>query len=151
KAAEQVARIVPRLAASDACALLLGESGVGKTFVARLIHEASARAAEPLRVINCAAIPENLLEAELFGVERGAFTGAVTSRAGAFEAAGTGTLLLDEIGELGPTGQAKLLRALEERRFERLGSNRAIALRARVLAATNRDLAAMVEADKFRR
>ncbi len=151
KAAEQVARVVPRLAASDAAALLLGESGVGKTFVARLIHEASPRLAEPLRVINCAAIPENLLEAELFGVERGAFTGAVAARPGAFEAAGAGTLFLDEIGELGLTSQAKLLRALEERRFERLGGNRTLPLRARVLAATNRDLAAMVEAGTFRR
>ncbi len=151
KSAEHVARVVPRLAASDACALLLGESGVGKTFVARLIHEQSPRAEAPLRVINCAAIPENLLEAELFGAERGAFTGAVAAREGAFEAAGNGTLLLDEIGELGLTGQAKLLRALEERRFERLGSNRSIPLRARVLAATNRDLAAMVDSHTFRR
>ncbi len=151
KAAEHVARVVPRLAASDACALLLGESGVGKTFVARLIHEQSPRAEAPLRVINCAAIPENLLEAELFGAERGAFTGAVAAREGAFEAAGNGTLLLDEIGELGLTSQAKLLRALEDRRFERLGSNKAIALRARVLAATNRDLASMVDQHTFRR
>lgn len=151
KAAEHVARVVPRLAASDACALLLGESGVGKTFVARLIHEQSPRAEAPLRVINCAAIPENLLEAELFGAERGAFTGAVAAREGAFEAAGNGTLLLDEIGELGLTGQAKLLRALEDRRFERLGSNKPIALRARVLAATNRDLASMVDQHMFRR
>jgi two-component system response regulator HydG len=150
-AAAQVARVIPRLAASDACALLLGESGVGKTFVARLIHEASARAAEPLRVINCAAIPEPLLEAELFGFERGAFTGAVAARQGAFEAAGAGTLFLDEIAELGLTGQAKLLHALEERRFQRLGSNRSIPLRARVLAATNRDIAAMVDQGTLRR
>ncbi|MFO0588476.1 MAG: sigma 54-interacting transcriptional regulator [Polyangiaceae bacterium] len=151
KAAEHVARVVPKLAAGDTCALLLGESGVGKTFVARLIHEAGPRAEAPLRVINCAAIPESLLEAELFGAERGAYTGAVAAREGAFEAAGNGTLLLDEIGELGLTGQAKLLRALEEKRFERLGGNRTLALRARVLAATNRDLAAMVEAGTFRR
>jgi DNA-binding NtrC family response regulator/pSer/pThr/pTyr-binding forkhead associated (FHA) protein len=149
-AAEHVAKLLPKLAASEASVLISGESGTGKTFVARLIHEAGPRAREPLRILNCAAIPETLLEAELFGHERGAFTGAVSSRAGAFEAAGTGTVLLDEIGELAATSQAKLLRVLEERRFERLGSNRTIALRARILCATNRDLAAMVEAGKFR-
>ena len=150
KAAREVARIVPRLAASDATALLLGESGTGKTFVARLIHEASARRNEPLRVVNCAAIPEALVESELFGAEKGAFSGAVASRAGAFEAAGRGTLLLDEIGELPLMSQAKLLRALEDRKFERVGSNRSLPLEARVLAATNRDLAAMVKANTFR-
>jgi DNA-binding NtrC family response regulator len=101
-------------------------------------------------VLNCAAIPESLLEAELFGHERGAFTGAVSARVGAFEAAAGGTLLLDEIGELGLTSQAKLLRVIEERRFERIGSNRSIALTARILAATNRDLQAMVAAGTFR-
>jgi hypothetical protein len=150
-AAAEVQRLLPKLAASDASVLLLGESGTGKTFVARLIHERSPRAREPLRVINCAAIPESLLESELFGHERGAFTGAVAARAGAFEAAGRGTLLLDEIGELPLVSQAKLLRALEDRRFERIGSNRPLQLSARVLAATNRDLAAMVEAGRFRR
>jgi DNA-binding NtrC family response regulator len=149
-AAERVARLIPRLAASDASVLVEGETGTGKSFVARLIHEASARAHEPFRALNCAAIPESLLEAELFGHEKGAFTGAAHARAGAFEAAGRGTLFLDEIGELPLGSQAKLLRALEDRCFERLGSNRSLTLRARVLAATNRDLGAMVRAGRFR-
>jgi DNA-binding NtrC family response regulator len=149
-AAVEVARLVPRLAASDAVVLLEGETGVGKTFLARLIHEGGPRAKEPLRVINCAAIPDTLIESELFGHERGAFTGAAVARAGALESAGRGTLLLDEIGELPLASQAKLLRVLEEKRFERLGSNHAIKLEARVLVATNRDLAAMVDEGTFR-
>ncbi|HEU4405115.1 MAG TPA: sigma 54-interacting transcriptional regulator [Polyangiaceae bacterium] len=149
-AAEKVAKLIPRLAASEASVLVEGETGTGKSFVARLIHEASVRAHEPFRALNCAAIPESLLEAELFGHEKGAFTGAVGARAGAFEAAGRGTLFLDEIGELPLGSQAKLLRALEERRFERLGSNRPLTLHARVLAATNRNLADMVRAGRFR-
>ncbi len=149
-AAMRVANLVPRIATSDATVLFNGESGTGKTFLARLVHEASTRKDGPLRVINCAAIPEHLVEAELFGHERGAFTGALSSRAGAFESAGRGTLLLDEIGELPLTSQAKLLRVLEERRFERVGSNKSLWLEARVLAATNRDLLRMVEEGTFR-
>src|SRR5262249_41612667 len=110
----------------------------------------SARSREPFRVINCAALPDNLIESELFGYERGAFTGAASSRAGALEATGRGTLLLDEIGELPLASQAKLLRVLEERRFERLGSNRTVEFQARIVAATNRDLKAMVERGQFR-
>jgi DNA-binding NtrC family response regulator/pSer/pThr/pTyr-binding forkhead associated (FHA) protein len=146
-----VAKLVPRLAASESVVLIEGETGVGKTFLARLLHEASPRAKEALRVVNCAAIPETLIESELFGHERGAFTGAATARPGVFEAAGKGTVLLDEIGELPLVSQAKLLRVLEEKRFERLGSNRSVSLAARVLVATNRDLAAMVEEGTFRR
>ena len=149
-AALQVERLVPRLASADTSVLILGESGSGKTFVARLLHEGGPRARGPLRVLNCAAIPESLVEAELFGHERGAFTGAVASRVGAFEAAANGTLLLDEIGELPLVSQAKLLRVIEERRFERLGSNRSIPLTARVLAATNRDLQQMISQGTFR-
>lgn len=149
-AALAVAAMIRKLAGSDATALLLGESGTGKTFAARLIHEHSARAAAPLRVLNCAAIPEALLEAELFGSERGAYSGAHATRVGAFEAAGAGTLLLDEVGELTLASQAKLLRAIEERRFERVGSNTSLELRARILAATNRDLRAMIAAGTFR-
>ncbi len=148
--AKQVAKLLERLARSDAVALLVGETGAGKSFLARLIHEASPRAAEPLRVINCAAIPDNLVEAELFGHERGAFTGAAGARQGALEAAGKGTVLLDEIGDLPLTSQAKLLRVLEEKQFERLGSNRTLRLVARVLAATNRDLKQMVQDGSFR-
>jgi two-component system response regulator HydG len=150
-AAAEVARLVPRLTASDAVVLIEGETGVGKTFLARLLHEGGPRAKEPLRVINCAAIPETLIESELFGHERGAFTGASNARAGALESAGRGTLLLDEIGELPLASQAKLLRVLEEKRFERLGSNRPLKVEARILVATNRDLAAMVEEGTFRR
>jgi two-component system response regulator HydG len=149
-AAEQIARIIPRLAASDVVVLLTGETGTGKSFVARLLHESGPHASEPFRALNCAAIPESLIESELFGHERGAFTGAVASRPGALESAGAGTLFLDELGELPLTSQAKLLRVLEERRFERVGSNRSIPLRARVIVATNRDLQKMVDEGTFR-
>ncbi len=148
--AQQVSSMVTRLAASDVAVLLEGETGVGKTFVARLLHETSARARVPLRVLNCAAIPETLVESELFGHERGAFTGAVATRPGVFESAGKGTLFLDEIGELSLANQAKLLRVLEERRFERVGSNAPIDVRARIVFATNRDLEQMVAAKQFR-
>jgi DNA-binding NtrC family response regulator len=148
--AREIAKLLPRLAAADSSILLLGETGSGKSFVARLIHESSRRAAAPFRALNCAAIPEALVESEIFGYERGAFTGATNARAGAFESAGEGTLFLDEIGELSLASQAKLLRAIEERTFERLGSNKPIALKARVLAATNRDLQAMMAEERFR-
>jgi DNA-binding NtrC family response regulator len=150
-AAREIAKLTARLAQSDTAVLIEGETGVGKSFLARLLHEASPRAKEPLRIINCAAIPDPLIESELFGHERGAFTGAHASRPGALESAGRGTVVLDEIGELPLAGQAKLLRVLEEKRFERLGSNRSIPLAARVIAATNRDLAADVETGAFRR
>jgi DNA-binding NtrC family response regulator len=149
-AALEVTRLVGRLAASDVTVLLEGETGTGKTFLARLIHESGPRAKSPLRIINCAAIPETLVEAELFGHERGAFTGATSARAGVLEAAGAGTVLLDELGELPLSSQAKILRVLEEKRFERVGSNRSIPLEARVMAATNRDLQQMVDAGTFR-
>ncbi|WXB14104.1 sigma 54-interacting transcriptional regulator [Pendulispora albinea] len=149
-AADRLVRIIPKLAVSDTVVLLTGETGVGKTFVARLIHETGSRKDEPLKVINCAAIPDNLIESELFGHERGAFTGAVAARPGALESAGRGTVLLDEIGELPLASQAKLLRVLEEKCFERVGSNRSVTLQARVIAATNRDLQAMVTAGTFR-
>ncbi len=149
-AAREIAKLVPRLATSETIVLLEGETGVGKTFLARLLHEAGPRAKEPLRVINCAAIPESLIESELFGHERGAFTGAGPARAGALESAAGGTVLLDEIGELPLGSQAKLLRVLEEKRFERLGSNRTVRLEARVLAATNRDLEQDAKEGAFR-
>jgi DNA-binding NtrC family response regulator/pSer/pThr/pTyr-binding forkhead associated (FHA) protein len=149
-AAKEVAKLSARLSASDVVVLIEGETGVGKTFLARLLHESGPRAKQPLRVLNCAAIPDTLLESELFGHERGAFTGAVQSRQGALEAAGRGTVLLDEIGELPLPSQAKLLRVLEDKRFERVGSNRALPLEARVLVATNRDLKAMVDEGTFR-
>jgi DNA-binding NtrC family response regulator len=149
-AARHIARVVPRLASATTTVLLLGESGTGKSFLARSLHAAGPRACHPFRVVNCAAIPENLIESELFGHERGAYTGAVGMRVGTFESAGEGTIFLDEIAELPLASQAKLLRALEERRFERVGSNQSRALQARVIAATNRDLGQMVATGRFR-
>jgi DNA-binding NtrC family response regulator len=142
---------VVRLAHSDVSVLIEGETGVGKTFVARLIHESSRRAEAPLRVVNCSAIPESLIESHLFGHERGAFTGANSARVGVLEAAGVGTILLDEIGELSLASQAKLLHVLEDRAFERVGSNQRVTLRGRVLCATNRNLEDMMRAGQFRR
>jgi len=148
--AQRIGKLMDRLAQSEAIALIVGETGAGKSFLARLIHEAGPRADEAFRVINCAAIPDNLVEAELFGHEKGAFTGAAGMRQGAFEAAGRGTVLLDEIGDLPLNSQAKLLRVLEEKQFERIGSNRTQTLNARVLAATNRDLKQMTADGTFR-
>jgi DNA-binding NtrC family response regulator len=150
-ASARVSNLVAKLAPSDVVALLEGETGVGKTFVARLIHEAGPRARAPLQVVNCAAIPENLVESVLFGHERGAFTGATHAQAGVFESAGRGTVLLDEIGELPLASQAKLLHVLENRRFTRVGSTKSVSFAARVLAATNRDLEEMVREGTFRR
>ena len=138
------------IAPSDSRVLLTGESGVGKEVVADLIHAWSRRAAGPLVKINCAAIPENLLESELFGHEKGSFTGAVQQRIGRFEEAKGGTILLDEIGELPLPLQAKLLRVIHDGTFRRVGSARDIHTDARVLAATNRDLEAQIAAGKFR-
>jgi DNA-binding NtrC family response regulator len=141
---------VQRAAAADTTVLVEGESGTGKELVARAIHALSARSDGPFVAINCAAIPETLLETELFGYEKGAFTGAVGRKAGRFEVAHRGTLFLDEIGEL-PLGlQAKVLRAIEERRFERVGSNVPLAVDVRIVAATNRNLKAAVAARRFR-
>jgi transcriptional regulator with GAF, ATPase, and Fis domain len=130
--------------------LVVGESGSGKELVARDLHRLGPAPSGPFLAINSAALPEQLLESELFGHERGAFTGAASTRKGAFESADHGTLFLDEIGELPLSAQAKLLRVLEERRVTRLGSSRAIAVETRVVAATNRDLEAEVAAGRFR-
>jgi len=149
-ATRQMLELAQRVAASEATVLLTGESGVGKEVVARAIHRGSARAHSPFVAINCAAIPDNLLEATLFGYERGAFTGATQPHAGKFEQAQSGTLLLDEITEM-PLGlQAKLLRVLQEREVERVGGKRPIPLDVRVLATSNRDLEAEVQAGRFR-
>jgi two-component system, response regulator FlrC len=139
-----------RVAGTDATVLITGESGVGKEVMARLIHRLSARARAPFVAINCAAIPDNLLEATLFGYERGAFTGAAQASAGKFEQAQGGTLLLDEISEMPLALQAKLLRVLQEREVERVGGKKAIALDVRLLATSNRDLQAEAQAGRFR-
>jgi transcriptional regulator with GAF, ATPase, and Fis domain len=149
-AAQRVVAFVTRVGPSDATVLLGGESGSGKEMVARAIHRASRRAKGPCVAVNCAALTESLIESELFGHEKGAFTGATEKKAGRFEMADHGTLFLDEVGEL-PLGlQTKFLRVLEERRFERVGGQKAIEVDVRVVAATNRDLAEMVKRGTFR-
>ncbi|HEY0469493.1 MAG TPA: sigma 54-interacting transcriptional regulator, partial [Polyangiaceae bacterium] len=137
-------------AKTNATVLLLGETGVGKNVIARLVHEASQRQARPFIAINCAALPETLLESELFGHERGAFTGAVSQQKGRFELADKGTLFLDEIGELSATFQAKLLRVLQQGEFERVGGTATLKVDVRIIAATHRDLEAGVRAGSFR-
>ncbi len=137
-------------APSTATVLLLGESGTGKELFARAIHEASPRAGGPFVPINCAAIPETILESELFGYERGAFTGAIARKEGRFERASGGTMLLDEVGEMPPSVQVKLLRALQEAEIERLGGNGPIKVDVRVVAATNKDLKSLVAQGRFR-
>lgn len=142
--------LAERVSATDANVLITGESGAGKDLLAAFIHSQSKRAAQPLVKIDCATLPAELLEAELFGYERGAFTGAVEARAGRFEAAQNGTIVLDEIAHLSTDAQAKLLRVIERREFERLGGRKTIKLDARLLALTNVDLDAAVKAGHFR-
>lgn len=149
-ASKTVKGLAKRVAQTDATVLLCGASGAGKEIYARYIHSQSRRADGPFVAVNCAAIPENMLEAMLFGYEKGAFTGAVNSHAGKFEQAQGGTLLLDEISEMDLGLQAKLLRVLQEREVERLGSRKAIALDVRLIATTNRDLKGAVSAGRFR-
>jgi sigma-54 specific flagellar transcriptional regulator A len=148
---EDVLRACRRIAASDATVLVTGETGTGKEVIARFVHEHSPRAGKALVPVNCGAIPEALLESELFGYVRGAFTGATAARRGRVALAEGGTLFLDEIGELPLSLQVKLLRVIQERRYEPVGSAESIPANFRLIAATNRDLAAEVEAGRFRR
>src|SRR6267154_184161 len=147
---QEVLATVERVAPTNSTVLLGGETGVGKDLIARAIHEKSRRARGPFTKINSTAIPENLLESELFGFEKGAFTGAVASKPGKFELADKGTLFLDEIGDVPPATQVKLLRVLQEREFERLGGTRTIKVDVRLVAATNRDLREALEEGTFR-
>ena len=142
--------IADRVAATDSTVLILGESGTGKDLLAQEIHARSPRAGKPFVAVNCAALPENLIESELFGYERGAFTGAAQQKKGKFELAHGGTLFLDEIGDMNPVTQAKVLRALENRTIERLGGSQSIPVDVRVISATHRDLPAEIAAGKFR-
>ncbi|HSA22041.1 MAG TPA: sigma-54 dependent transcriptional regulator, partial [Myxococcota bacterium] len=142
--------IIRQAGPSTATVLLTGESGTGKELVARAIHKASPRAERPIVTVNCAALPESILESELFGYERGAFTGADHKREGRFEAAHQGTLFLDEVGEMSPTTQVKLLRVLQESAFERLGSNETVRVDIRLVAATNKNLDREVREGRFR-
>jgi formate hydrogenlyase transcriptional activator len=146
----QVLQQVEAVAPTDSTVLIQGETGSGKELIARAVHKLSNRSGQPFVKLNCAAIPTGLLESELFGHEKGAFTGAIAQRIGRFELASEGTIFLDEVAEIPLELQPKLLRVLQEREFERLGSSRTLYTRARLIAATNRDLNTMVETQKFR-
>ena len=147
---QEIFRLVEMVAPSTASVLITGESGTGKELVARTIHDMSPRKPKPFVAINCSAIPETLIESEIFGHEKGAFTGAIVQKKGKLEVAEGGTVFLDEIGELAPLMQAKLLRVLQEREFERVGGTRTIKLNVRLITATNRDLETEVKAGRFR-
>jgi formate hydrogenlyase transcriptional activator len=150
RALQSVLKEIETVAPADSTVLIYGETGTGKELIARALHNLSSRKSHAFVKLNCAAIPTGLLESELFGHERGAFTGAITQRVGRFELAHRGTIFLDEIGEVPLEIQPKLLRVLQEREFERLGSTRTLRTDARLIAATNRDLKTMVEEQKFR-
>ncbi len=149
-AIEQVRTLIRQVARTQATVLIQGESGTGKELVARALHKESPRAAAPMIKVNCAAIPDNLIESEFFGHEKGAFTGALNKREGRFELAHGGTILLDEVSEILPNVQAKLLRVLQEREFERVGGSRTIKVDVRVIATTNRQLEQSVQRKEFR-
>jgi two-component system response regulator HydG len=149
-AMQEVFNVIEQVAPSKASVLITGESGTGKELVAQAVHENSPRAAAPFVKLHCASLAETILESELFGHERGAFTGAVVRREGRFKQADGGTLFLDEIGEISPSIQVKLLRFLQEKTFERVGGNETLKVDVRIIAATNRDLPAQVEAGRFR-
>ena len=143
-------KLADQIASSNACIMITGESGTGKEVMARHIHQKSRRSDKAFVAVNCAAIPDNLLESELFGHEKGAFTGAVARRVGKFEEASGGTLLLDEISEMDPKLQAKLLRAIQEREIDRIGGAKPVSVDVRIVATSNRDMASEVKAGTFR-
>jgi two-component system response regulator AtoC len=147
---KKILQSAEKAAATTAPVLITGESGTGKELIASLVHEAGPRAAKPFIKVNCAAIPETLLESELFGHEKGAFTNALTQRKGKFELADEGTIFLDEIGDMSPSTQAKILRVLQEQEFERVGGSETIQSDIRVIAATNKDLRTLIQKDSFR-
>ncbi|MES9977507.1 MAG: sigma-54 dependent transcriptional regulator, partial [Candidatus Thiodiazotropha sp. 6PLUC5] len=150
RATRQVNKMIEQVADSEATVLILGESGTGKEVVARKLHFHSVRRGKPFVPVNCGAIPGDLLESELFGHEKGAFTGAISARQGRFEMAEGGTLFLDEIGDMSMPMQVKLLRVLQERTFERVGSNKTIPCNVRIIAATHRNLEAAIKTGDFR-
>ncbi len=150
KAMEEVYQLIAQVSGSDTTVLLRGESGTGKELVAHALHYASRRAAKPIVKVNCAALPEGVIESELFGHEKGAFTGAVAARKGRFELAQGGTLFLDEIGDLSAAMQIKLLRVIQEKEFERVGGTATIKADVRLIAATNRELEKLIEKEQFR-
>jgi transcriptional regulator with GAF, ATPase, and Fis domain len=145
-----VFELISHVAQTNSTVLIAGETGTGKELVARAVHDSSPRRASPFVAVNCAALPESLLESELFGHEKGSFTSAIGQRKGRFEMAHGGTIFFDEVGEIPPTMQAKLLRVLQERRFERVGGSQTIEVDVRVVAATNRDLIRLAKEGKFR-
>jgi len=147
---QKIGLLVRKVAVTDATILIMGESGTGKELVARAIHAASPRADRPFIPVNCGAIPAELLESEMFGHERGAFTGAIGQRAGMFQLANGGTIFLDEVGEMSPTLQVKLLRVLQDREVRPVGADRVLKVDVRVIAASNKELAAEVETGNFR-
>ncbi|HOO08990.1 MAG TPA: sigma-54 dependent transcriptional regulator [Cyclobacteriaceae bacterium] len=150
EAITQVKEMIEKVAPTDARVLITGPNGSGKELVARWVHEKSHRASAPFVEVNCAAIPSELIESELFGHEKGSFTSAIKQRIGKFEQADNGTLFLDEIGDMGPSAQAKVLRALQENKITRVGGDKDIAINVRVLAATNKDLKKAISENKFR-
>jgi len=150
KAMQEVFHLIERIASTDSTVLITGESGTGKEMAARAVHALSRRRDHPFVSINCAALPENLLESELFGHTKGSFTGAVSDKKGMFETAGLGTMFLDEVGEMSPWTQVKLFRVLQERKIRRVGGTDEIAVDVRILAATNQDLKKRIEEGKFR-
>ena len=150
EAIQRVRQLIDRVAPSDARVLIMGENGTGKELVARWLHDKSARAAGPFVEVNCAAIPSELIESELFGHERGAFTSAIKQRKGKFEQANGGTLFMDEIGDMSLSAQAKVLRALQESKISRVGSDKDVVVDVRVIAATNKDIRAEIEKGNFR-